>query len=462
VRRRSLGIIPASIIIASILVGCRKETASVTANQSPTAADCTLYASPLGNDSNSGTNPAVPKTLLGAASETRPGSVVCLLAGTYQLSSTFYPPTSGTPSAWIVYRNYGDGDVNIVWNGGPSAPDQMIIKMGDGKFPSGPAYLEFRGLKLDGQTHAIAGFFGFGSHHLRFIGNTITNTGGAGISTVLCDYLTSDHNIVYRNGYRYGWTSGISYNSNQWFDSYAGFHNIISNNIIVGEYDSSDKHTDGNGIILDLSNRSYRYSSANTPPALLINNVVYGNGGRGIHTYVVTNFWVVNNTCYKNGLDRAMDYAPSFSTNSSKDGFFINNIAVAWNSKNTGFAQYQSNDNIRYYTNLSFGSSNNFNSPDPAQFMQTDPLFVNPPDFHPVADGQYATVLAPWLLGNGLSLLPTSPARGRGIDPSNLPNLPSAIVTDLKKYIYRDINGSPRPQGGGLDLGAYQLTQTTR
>jgi len=33
-------------------------------------------------------------------------------------------------------------------------------------------------------------------------------------------------------------------------------------------------------------------STANTPPVLIINNVVYGNGGRCIHAYIVTNFWI--------------------------------------------------------------------------------------------------------------------------------------------------------------------------
>src|SRR5207253_5928147 len=78
----------------------------------------------------------------------------------------------------------------------------------------------------------------------------------------------------------------------QWFDTYPGFHNIISNNIVAGEFDSSSNHTDGNGIILDLSNGSYNASTANTPPVLIINNVVYGNGGRCIHAYIVTNFWI--------------------------------------------------------------------------------------------------------------------------------------------------------------------------
>jgi hypothetical protein len=49
-----------------------------------------------------------------------------------------------------------------------------------------------------------------------------------------------------------------------------------------------------------------------------------------------------------------------------------------------------------------------------------------------------------------LELLSLSPLRGKGIDPSTLPNLPAAIVVDLKKYVYTDINGKPRPQGGSI------------
>jgi hypothetical protein len=432
-------------------------------NHESSAANCTLFASPFGNDANSGASLSSPKSFSGAATATRPGSVVCLLGGTYPLISSFSPPSSGTPSSWIVYRDYGDGLVNFVWTGAADA--SAMFHIGDGGFPSKPSYLEFRGLHIDGQGNAADGFFCRGSHHIHFINNSISNTGGAGIASIKCDYLTANHNLIYHNGYmpsttavpdQYGWTSGISFNSSQWFDNHSGFHNIISNNIIAGEYDGSNHHTDGNGIILDLSTGSYDPSTANAPPALLLNNVVYGNGGRCIVAYVVTNFWVVNNTCYKNNLDPGLKNAGSIETNDSHDGYFINNIAVAWSNANPAYEQQNSNSNILYYSNMYFGAASNFTYSEPSQLLQGDPLFLSPPVFDPALSNQYATVLPALRLGSGLTLGPSSLALAKGIDPTTLPNLPQAIVTDLKKYIYTDIHGNRRTPGGPIDLGAYQ------
>jgi hypothetical protein len=424
---------------------------AITVNNGSTASNCTLFASPSGNDSNSGSSSSEPKTFTGAAAVTLPGSVVCLLAGTYNLGSTFSPTNSGSSSAWIVYQAYGNGAVNFVWTAG--ATGQPMFEFGGGSFPSGAAYLEFKGLNLNGQNDAADGFFCVGGHHLSFIGNSISNTGGSGVGAVDCDYLTSDHNMINHNGYLYGWTSAISYNSAQWFDNYAGFHNIISNNIITGEYDGSSNHTDGNGIILDLSNGTYNSSSANTPPALIINNVVYGNGGRCIEANIVTNFWVVNNTCYKNDLDTTLGNVGSFTTQNSNNGYFINNIVVSVATNNPSYDQEGTNTNIQYYADMYYGSPINFSYSSPSQLIDANPLFLSPP-VENIAG--YATSLAPSLLSTGLTLQAASPAYNRGIDPSTLSGVPANIVSDLKKYIYTDINGKARPQGGGSDLGAYE------
>ncbi|HLB90377.1 MAG TPA: right-handed parallel beta-helix repeat-containing protein [Terriglobales bacterium] len=428
------------------------------------ATDCTLYASPAGG--GNGSTPSSPTTFQSAASATVAGSVVCLEGGTYSLSSTFNPPHSGTSSAWIVYKAYGDGPPVINWTGCSGAGCRMFAM--SGTFPNGPHYIEFNGLNLDGKNLATNGFSCNGSHHLRFLNNNIKNTGGAGIAAIECDYLTSDHNVISHNGYApcCGWTSAISYNSDQFFDNNAGLHNIISNNILTGEFDSSSNHTDGNGIILDLSCRSGcgTLATANTPPVLIMNNVVYQNGGRCISANAVSDFYVINNTCYKNGEDLTMNNPPgSFVTHESTTGYFVNNISYDWHNTTSAwggasvrsFQQEGSNSAISYYKDMWFIGGLNFTPSDPSQFFNQDPLFVSALSVNPNLGDQEATALNPSLLGNDLTLQATSPAVSKGIDPSTISGLPSAIVTDLRKYIYTDINGTSR-SAGTWDLGAYQ------
>jgi hypothetical protein len=456
-----------ALLVFGLLLSGNKNSLTTDSVIKPTtslAAPCSLYAAPSGSDRNSGNSSTSPKTFFGAAAFTQPGSVVCLLGGTYRLSSAFRPPNSGTPSAWIVYRNYGDALVTFVWIGAADAAPMLDIN--GGGFPSKLSYLEFRGLNLDGRGKAGDGFFCRGSHHLRFIGNRISNTGGSGIGAIKCDYVMIDHNIIDHNGYvpsdaganakYYSWTSGVSLNSNQWYDSYTGFHNIISNNIVTGEVDESSKHSDGNGIILDLSDRTYNYSSANTPPALIINNVVYGNGGRCIAAYIVSNFWIVNNTCYKNNWDSSIDRAGNIDVNNSHDGYVINNITIPWSAASPCYHEENLTKAIHYYRNMCFRGSENTNVSDPAQIIQADPIFIDPPYLEPRDNAQRHETLAPTAIGDGLMLRPSSPALRKGIDPAILPNVSEAIIADLRKYAYADVKGTPRSQAEAPDLGAYQ------
>src|SRR6266513_3593375 len=229
-------------------------------------------------------------------------------------------------------------------------------------------------------------------------GSTATSSatpGGSGIGTQNCDYVTADHNIIAHNGYipagadpniaqYYSWTSGISYNINQCSDSYDGLHLIIAHNIVVGEVDqtpnhkdANGRHTDGGGIILD-------YDTDTAPPvitcpyppgALIANNIVYVNGGQCIAANQVSNFWIVNNTCYKNGLDLSEE--PSigeFDSHDSTNGHFVNNISVAWQAAHPAYVQAGVNSDIYYFKNLYFGSSFGFACSDATHWFSGDPL----------------------------------------------------------------------------------------
>ena len=422
------------------------------------ATDCTLYAAVSGNDINPGTSPSEPKTLHGAAMAAQPGAVVCLEGGTYYLTQSFSPPRNGTAKAYITYKAYGDTTPIFVWKGGPQAGTFPVMFNLDSTagFPNGHAYLKFIGLELDGKNAALDGFFARYSHHLVFAWNHIKNTGGSGIGLVSCDYVTSDHNWIWHNGYIATGTSAISYNGTEFYDNYAGFHNIISNNVVAGQQDAGN--TDGNGIIFDLSgNRLTGISNANTPPALIVNNVIYENSADCIVNYTVSRIWVVNNTCYKNVLNTALQAGHIWETgdNRAQLDWYVNNIVYAWKSSIPSYFSHNSNMG-QWFRNMYFVGPLALTPTNPSQFFNQDPKFVNPPYVNPTADGQWAD--APYVdqVPSGFELQSSSPAIGKGVDPTTLPNVPAAILLDLKKYIYKDIRGNARPAGGPFDLGAFQ------
>ncbi len=197
------------------------------------------------------------------------------------------PPHVGTATAYIVYKAYGDSPPVFLWNGCNVAGCRMFLLGTESLGFPGPHYIEFNGLTLDGNERATNAFSVLGSHHIRILNCRMINTGGAGVAAIDSDYLTLDHNQIFHNGTNAGsdptygtccgWTSGIAHNSAQFLDSYTGLHILITNNLIAGEVDGSSHHTDGNGIILDLSCRSgcTTLATAHTPPVLIMNNVVF-------------------------------------------------------------------------------------------------------------------------------------------------------------------------------------------
>jgi hypothetical protein len=201
----------------------------------------------------------------------------------------------------------------------------------------------------------------------------------------------------------------------------------------------------------------------------------------------VTNFWIVNNSCFKNALDNKtyhfQEIAQLLSTNMTGiNGFVLNNISYSWTTNNPPYAlsNPSSNPGITYSKNLYYGAPC---SPSTlcTGFINADPKFLVPPYFDPSASGQYNLARPPlpgrpdylsttrcavsgtqaWIptcdIDSGFALSSTSPAYGNiGVDPTSLTS-DSNLKADLAVDVYSDINGNPRGGSTGKwDLGAYQ------
>lgn len=153
-------------------------------------------------------------------------------------------------------------------------------------------------------------------HHVTIAGNVVHDSGGNGISTIGDDYLTISHNIVYgnaRNTSNNAFGSGISLLGSVDIDGVTDVKMRIDGNVVYGNTNTPNcslasclntaTDSDGNGIIVDDSRRSTRDRIPYHGRTLITNNVVFGNGGRGVHVYLSDHVTVTNNTVFSNNQD---------------------------------------------------------------------------------------------------------------------------------------------------------------
>jgi hypothetical protein len=448
-------------LLVTLAIGLMATAPVARADIPAQGAGCTLYAAPNGNDGNTGTSSATPLTLTGAASRTVPGSVVCLLGGTYARTGPLYLTRSGKNNAWIVFRNY-NGVAELNYDG----PSDDVIQVA-----AQTQYIEVDGLQIQANNKGATGLkCSKGAAHVRFVSNTVLNAGASGISTVGCDYVVVDSNVIFHTGYLVGWGSGISLNSSVWSDRYAGFHSFVVNNIVAGSVDNSSYHTDGNGIIMDLSegtydptSGTYNLAAISTPSVLIANNLIYENGGRCIHSFAVTHIWVVNNTCYKNSLDQRL-VGPEYGEITelyASDIHVINNLVDAWSARHA-FVELGGAPMLYSHNGYHQGEAPGPSDPTPAgpfQLRRMAPLFVNPPPIDSTADDQFANAVPPDQLGGRFRLKSNSPALSAAMDPRLAPGLTTILRAGLAQYVLRDLAGTARPQGSYWDLGAYEYVR---
>ena len=192
--------------------------------------------------------------------------------------------------------------------------------------------------------------------HVTIKNNLVHDCSASGIATNTADYIFIEGNVVFNTSW---WTvldtSGInifqSYNS----DEYTGYKNHILNNI---SHDNGNTQafynasvgkglpTDGNGIIID-SNQVTNDGNPYVGRTLVMGNIVYNNGGSGIHAFVSAHVDIYNNTGAMNNVCPvpgstcgALDEGQIFAALAS-DVNLYNNIMYAPTGKSALFERPQ-------------------------------------------------------------------------------------------------------------------------
>jgi Right handed beta helix region len=399
---------------------------------------CTVYVAPGGRLASAGRSAGAPTTLYAATRRVVPGSVVCLEAGTYDTSSNIILSRSGRSSAPVYYRNYG-GTALLQYTGGSVSGG--VLQTASGLNWGGAHDLVFEGLTIDGRDLIGGGIFvTHGSHHITIRDCVIQNTGATGIAVNASDYVTVDHNLIYHAGYNQGGSSGISLwyrgttavygGRTAWYDRFPGFHNFIADNIVSGSYDNSSIHSDGNGIIVD--------GAGSIPPALVINNLVYENGGRGIEVYLNTgDIWVVNNTAYADGLDLKVGtgQAPEFMAANASNVHFVNDLAYGReNGTSYGTAYVYTNTASTVTWAASIGYNGSTLGVSTSQYRYANPLLTSAPAI-PSTSAPWAQATPPWSIGDDFTLKTGSPAIAAGVDPTAVRGITNALAAGIRRYM---------------------------
>lgn len=396
----------------------------------PCVSNCYYVDSNLGSDQNNGTSPITPfLTLQKAANTVGPGATVVVASGIYTdpVHSVVNISTSGTSNAWIRFIA-GPGQHPVV-----QIPHSDV---GGAGFLVMASYIEIDGFEVIGQNQSLTsamqkanpssalfneyciGIMGNPAqslpHDVIIRNNVIHDCSAAGIGLAVGDSVTIAYNKVYNNAW-YTDSSGISlYHLTDAPGSTAshGYKNFILGNVAWNNNNNlGTQITDGNGIIIDDNLHTWSALGSKDPQYVpyngrtyVANNVVYGNGGKGVHAFESAHIDFVNNTSYNNLLTPSIQIDTD-AYGSCYDVNIVNNIAVNLNGK-----QVDETDNGAYSNNLWWGTDVPMLG---INDLKADPVFVNPaknpPDFTPTAGSP--------ALGSGIAVF--APATDIAGNPRN-------------------------------------------
>lgn len=429
-----------------------------------------------------------------AIDNAEPGDTVLVMNGDYyerasETANWRLSAKRGAPDAYTTFRAYPGHTPTFyvdTWNGievmwshyveidgfeirGRPDPVEII-----GKPDNDPARKEFA-VMSQYQTQAGNLYAGNAitvaqeTHHIRIRNCHIHTVGGNGIAIGSGNIVLAENNRIWHAGHRSdAGNSGLSVAGLRSTDAVrpVNYGAVLRGNIIhdinnflgFKHYLDGQFLTDGNGIIVDWGNAHY------TDRTLVANNIVFNNGGRGVHAYASSFADFVHNTSYHNNqsippVSSTVHDGEISSVGLNRDINIFNNLAVARKDRRPFKRQAPGNppplplDELGRTENNIFifdpDDSERDMSIDSWRWPRDDRVF-NSALNQLIPDPQYASLLfanPSRYAGNAdFRLLPNSAAVGAGLtaDPSL-----TAGPTDLA--------GRPRSALAGFDAGALQL-----
>lgn len=419
----------------------------------------TLYVSGAGSDAADGLSAAQAfRTLQHAADLTSPGDTVLVMNGVYTnlrrpdghgdgvvLSITH----SGSPGQWIDYEAYPGQTPQIEfngWEGVQFGPEVSYIQLKGFTITGNNEHVSLEGAlkqgkvgdpQYSGNCVVADGRKGTATrrpNHLSILNNVISDCGGGGMATIQADYVTVSGNTVFNSAlYAIYGCSGISMLENWNSDNTTGYKMVITGNRVYGNRElvpwvAAGKITDGEGIIIDTS-RSPTLGNYNGR-VLVANNVVYDNGSAAIEVFKSDHVDILNNSTYHDAQNPPERANGELNLNDVSDVRVFNNIFFSAPGQAPVTVIASRPCGCLFGWDETFGGANS-----PAQLkgdnlLQADPLYLAPDveaggDLHDV----------------DLRVRPASPA------------LDSGYTVLAPKT---DFAGVPRPQGAGVDRGAFE------
>jgi hypothetical protein len=391
----------------------------------------TLFVSPTGSDTATGLTEGDPfASLQHAVWQLAPGDNLVVMDGTYRESIGMN--VSGEEDQWITI------------SAAPGSRPVVEVQDAHGFQLIGTSYVEVSGLTLDGGQDGPDSEIGVGilvsgeAHHLRFVNNVVHDFNAGGIVAIDgVNHLEIYHNTVYNNAWwnqdQHSGISLVALGNSGGTDNVDGYSNyIIGNKVFDNENRVESRHskgrqTDGNCIIIDVSQRN-----GYTGHTLVGSNICVGNGGRGFQSFQSSGVDVVNNTFYLNMETEAVaEIGGDVMAFESTDVRFFNNLVVT--RPDVLPATATSSSNVEFGFNVYAGDIEHVESDTDQHHSTTNDLLVD----------AAASTSAGELTTAGFVPLPHSVLVDSGTSDF------SALLVDFF--------GNERSAGDGPDIGAIEL-----